>query len=210
MKKFVCIYLSVLINVAATTVYAQEDAPARQLMTAVTALDNARSAEELQEARNLFQRIHTVYPDDWASCYYQAYINITLFFMNKAPDVKQKLIEEAEANIDKLKRLKNVSTEARSEISTLNGYYYYALMSADPQTNGPKYTGNVISSYAEALKLNPQNPRAILLNAYFQRNLSSFTGSTYTAFESDKAKAKELHEQEDKSSIMPHWWVEIR
>jgi hypothetical protein len=208
MKKFVCIYLSVLINVAASTVYAQEDALNRQLTTAVTSLDNARSTEELQEARNLFQRIHTVYPDDWTSCYYQAYINLTLSFRTNG-DAKQKLIEEAEADIDKLKRMKNVSKEARSEISTLNGYYYYALMSVDPQTNGPKYTSNVISSYAEALALNPQNPRAILLNAYFQRNLSSFMGRTYTDFESDKAKAKELYEQEDKTSVMPHWWVEI-
>ncbi|MDR1201946.1 MAG: hypothetical protein LBL58_10015 [Tannerellaceae bacterium] len=209
MKKFVCIYLSVFINVVATTVYAQEDALSQQLMTAVTRLDSAHSTEELQEARNLFQRIHTVYPDDWASCYYQAYININLFFRNNGPDVKQKLIEEAGANIDKLKRMKSLSKEVRSEISTLNGYYYYAIMSVDPQTNGPKYSNNVISSYAEALKLNPQNPRAILLNAYFQRNLSSFMGSTYAPFESDKTKAKELYEQEDKTSIMPHWWVEI-
>jgi hypothetical protein len=209
MKKFVCIYLSVLINVVASAVYAQEDAPVQQLTAAVTALDNARSAEEWQEARNLFQRIHTVYPDDWASCYYQAYINLTLFFLNNAPDAKQKLIEEAEANINKLKRMKNVSKEARSEISALNGYYYYALMSVNPQVNGPKYTSNVISSYAEARKLNPQNPRAILLNAYFQRSLSSFMGSAYADFDSDKAKAKELHEQEDKAQVMPHWWVEI-
>jgi hypothetical protein len=209
MKKFVCIYLSVLINVAASAVYAQEDAPGQQLTVAVASLNNARSTEEWQEARNLFQRIHTVYPDDWTSCYYQAYINLTLFFRANDPDAKQKLIEEAGAGVDKLKRMKNVSKEARSEISTLNGYYYYALMSVDPQTNGPKYTSNVISSYAEALALNPQNPRAILLNAYFQRNLSSFMGRTYAPFESDKAKAKELYEQEDKTSIMPHWWVEI-
>jgi hypothetical protein len=208
MKKFVCI-LSVLINVTASAVYAQEDALNRQLTIAVTSLDNAHSTEEWQEAHNLFQRIHTVYPGDWTSCYYQAYINLTLSFRTNDPDAKQKLIEEAGAGIDKLKRMKNVSKEARSEISTLNGYYYYALMSVAPQTNGPKYTSNVISSYAEALVLNPQNPRAILLNAYFQRNLSSFMGKTYASFKSDKAKAKELHEQEDKTSTMPHWWVEI-
>jgi hypothetical protein len=209
MKKFVCVYLSVLIHVVAPAAYAQEDAPARQLTTAVAALDNARSSEELQEVCNLFQRIHTVYPDNWASCYYQAYVNITLFFRNNAPDVKQKLIEAAEANIDQLKRMKNVSKEIGSEIHTLNGYYYYAVMSADPQRNGPRYASHVISSYAEALKLNPQNPRAILLNAYFQRNLSSFMGGTYTSFESDKAKAKKLYEQEDKTQVMPHWWLEI-
>lgn len=209
MKKYVCIYLSVLIHVVAPTAYAQENAPAQQLTAAVTALDNARSIEELQEARNLFQRIHTVYPDDWASCYYQAYSNISLFFMNNVPDVKQKLIEEAEANVNDLKRMKNVSKEVRSEISALNGYYYYAIMSVDPQKNGPRYANHVGSSYAEALALNPQNPRAILLNAYFQRNLSAFMGGTYVSFENDKAKAKALHEQEDKTQVMPHWWVEI-
>jgi hypothetical protein len=209
MKTFACIYLSVLINVAASTAYAQEDAPVQQLTAAVAAVDNAHSPEELQEACNLFQRIHSVYPNDWASCYYQAYINITLFFMSNAPEAKQKRIEEAEANINNLKRLKNLTKEARSEISALNGYYYYALMSINPTINGPRYSINVISSYAEARKLNPQNPRAILLNAYFQRNLSSFMGNTYESFDSDKAKAKELHEQEDKTQVMPHWWVEI-
>lgn len=210
MKKIVCIYLSVLVNVVATTVYAQEDVLNSQLKTAVTRLDAARTVEEWQETRNLFQRINTIYPSDWLSGYYLAYTNITLFFRSDDADARTKLIDEAGATINNLKRIKGLSKEARSEISTLNGYYYYALMSVDPQANGPKYSSNVIASYAEALKLNPENPRAILLNAYFQRNLSSFMGGTYATFDSDKAKAKELHGKEAKDSVLPHWWVEIR
>jgi hypothetical protein len=203
-------YLSLFLTVAATAVYAQEDALNRQLTAAVASLDSVCSAADWQEARNRFQRIHTVYPADWVSCYYLAYTGISLFFAEGDAGAKQKLIEEAGATIDKLKRMKNLSEQIRSEICTLNGYYYYALMSVDPQVNGPRYTGRVVSLYAEALRLHPQNPRAILLNAYFQRNLSSFMGGAYASFESDKARAKELHEQEDKTSVAPRWWVEIR
>lgn len=181
----------------------------QQLTTAVARLDTARSAEEITEARALFQRISIGNPDDWAACYYIAYTDILLFFRSDDVAAKQQLLDEAAARLDKLKKMKGLSTAVRSEVNTLAGFRYYALMSLDPQANGPKYTPYAISSYAEALKQNPDNPRAILLNAYLQRSLAAFMGGAYQAFDSDKEKARILHSQEDASSFMPHWWLEI-
>ncbi|MDH6303438.1 hypothetical protein M2459_000628 [Parabacteroides sp. PF5-5] len=211
MKKFVFIYVCIMaVSLVSTNTYAQNDVPQQQLAAAVSRLDTARTAKELQEVRNLFQRISINYPSDWMAAYYLAYTNINIFFREDNPATKKQLIEEARMYLDKIKREKGLSVEIRSEISTLSGYSYYALMSVDPQTNGPKYSSHVVSAYAEALKLNPNNPRAILLNAYFQQSLSSFMGGSYTSFESDKEKAKLLHEQEKKDTPIPHWWVEIK
>lgn len=211
MKKSVLIYACIMVACfVSKTTYAQNDILIQQMAVAVSRLDTVCTTKGLQEVRNLFQRISVNHPSDWMACYYLAYTNINLFFKDDNPTVKKQLIEEARIHIDKLKRIKNLPNDVRSEISTLNGYWYYALMSEDPQSNGPKYSSNVISSYAEALKLNPDNPRAIILNAYFQRNLSAFMGENYADFDSDKTRAKELHEKEDKNSLSPHWWVEIK
>jgi len=188
---------------------AQNDVLNRQLSMAVSRLDKAGTPEELKEVRNLFQRISLSNPSDWISPYYLAYTDINLFFRSNDGQLKNQFLEEAGEYLDKLKRMKGLSKDIRSEINTLQGYWYYAQMSVNPQVNGPKYSGNVISLYSEALKLNPGNPRAIILNAYFQQSLSSFTGGNYSSLSSDIERAKSLHEKEDKNTAFPHWLIEF-
>ena len=52
-----------------------------------------------------------------------------------------------------------------SEIHTMQGMIYQALMSIDPATNGQLYGPKSNGALQTAIKLNPENPRPYYLQA---------------------------------------------
>jgi hypothetical protein len=207
MKTNVFVIFIVIVLSLVGTAKAQDSVLTNKQVAAVTALDNARSPEQWAEVRNHFERLSTVYPTDWLSAYYQAYAGITLFFMSAG---NTNYLDDARKCLDKLSNMKQLPSEVISEIKTLNGYWYYAQMSINPAVSGQKYAGVVISSYAEALARNPQNPRAISLNAHFQKSMAAFMNSEYKNFDSDMEKAKSLYQAQDKTTTFPHWFFNVK
>ena len=161
-------------------------------------IDSASSVKDLLSARNQLERISLMYADEWLPPYYLAYVDIQSVYMGQK---SEKVLENAKANLDKL----NAYAKAdKSEVNTLLGYYYMALIMLNPATNGQKYFNNVNSSFNKAMEQNPDNPRAIYLSAFFEQNLPEALRSEKD-FCAEMKKAKELYAKEHKSVEKPYW-----
>lgn len=175
------------------------------LQQAVARLDSARTPADWQQARAQFERLSSVEPAAWLPCYYQAFTDIELFFRTSDEKERMQYLEDASICLDKLKDLKRKDPKERSEITALRGYLLYARVAANPGENGPKYAGTVIALFQEALKSNPDNPRALLLHASFRRRMAAAMQQTYQEYETDMKRASALLEQPVSPLEFPHW-----
>lgn len=175
------------------------------LEATVARLDTVSSVGGMKEVRKDFERLYIAEPDQWLYAYYLAYTDISLFFLSTEAIDRERYQAEAENCLDELARMKLPDDAARSEVSTLKGYGYYARVAVDPATNGPKYAGVITSCFAEAMRLNPANPRALLLNTRFQKNMAVFLHQNYDAYEADIQRATRLFEKESHGGVRPHW-----
>lgn len=167
----------------------------------VMKLDTASQVSDIQGCRNMFERVHQMYPDDWLSLYYMAYADLKTFYNHPTHARREQFLDGALKNITSLKKQKEAD---QSEVLTLEGYYYTALITLDPGNNGRKYFRKVFSSYEKAMKLNPHNPRPVCLLAFFEQQLPKMFRSNRKP-EEQYMFAKDRFAKEDKESILPHW-----
>ncbi len=162
-------------------------------------VDSAQNVNELRRCRNQFERIAQKYRDHWLPVYYIVYCDLQMIYYPGEADKKQ-LADDAKSFLEKLDKM---SEADQSEVHTLWGYYYSALVMVDPQ-NGQKYYQKVIDSYEKAITLNPENPRPVCLLAFYKQYLPSFLRSDKD-IEEGKQKAKELFEKEERTIEKPYW-----
>lgn len=175
------------------------------LQQAVARLDSAQTPADWLQARAQFERLSSVESDAWLPCYYQAFADIELFFRTSGEQERMQYLEDASVCLDKLKDLKRKDPKEQSEIAALRGYLLYARVSANPAENGPKYAGTVIALFREALTLNPDNPRALLLHASFRHRMAAAMQQTYKEYETDMQRAAALLDQPVSPAEFPHW-----
>lgn len=171
------------------------------MSSTVLRLDTLNNINDIQSCKMTFERLHQIYPDSWLPIYYIAYSNLKTFYNNPKNEKRKLILEESLKNIESLKTHPDAN---KSEVLTLEGYYYTALIMLDPANNGQKYFQNVFSSYEEAIELNPQNPRPICLLTFFEQQLPKMFQSKRNVKE-QYDKAKLLFSKEDKTSYLPHW-----
>ena len=201
--------VSILVMGSVFTVEAGNQQEKSLLEKGIRMLEQAESGADWKKVRSHFERITSVDPNDWLPLYYLTYVDIELSFRTADKKEKQQYLEESEELLEKLRKMKRTEAKERSEISTLRGYWCFAQMALNPAVNGPKYAGLITNNYSEALKLWPDNPRALLLNAWFQQQMASFMGGSYDKLEEEIAKANALFEKEDKNSTQPHWMIKV-
>lgn len=162
-------------------------------------LDSAKDMADMQQCRGQFERIAAMYPDNWLPTYYVAYCTIQMVFYPGEAN-KQQLLEDAKTKLEQLSADKKADP---SEVNTLWGYYYNALVVLAPQ-NGQKYYQKVLESYDKAMKQNPENPRPVCLSAFYKQYLPAFLRSDKEIAEG-KEKAKELFDKEERTIDKPYW-----
>ena len=195
--------LCVLFFSLSFVISAQEFAPV------VQNVNNAKNVSELIQVRSQLERFIVAQPQQWLAEYYLAYVDVQLSFRVPDKDDKSKYLSEAETSLNNLTALKETD---KSELFTLKGLRLYALIASDPQTNGPKYSGEIINDYSTALGLNPNNPRAVILSTLFNNDMAKFMHQTYEGFQKDVDKAAALFAGENKTALTPTWgkgWVDF-
>lgn len=205
--KNLAIIITVILSSLFCSLFAQSvDAVYEQAMLKTVAkLDSSYTIPMLKQQKNQFDRISSKYTKEWLPVYYSAYCNLQSVYMNPKADNSSILLEEAKDKLSSLEKYGNVDF---SEINTLWGYYYTALISLDPQANGAKYFGQVISYYKQAIAENAVNPRPVYLLAFFETNLPTFMQQGKN-FCGELRKAEDLYKAEDSKSISPHWGKEF-
>ncbi|MDR2681359.1 MAG: hypothetical protein LBC47_11185 [Tannerella sp.] len=154
---------------------------------------------ELMTARAQLERLCTDTAANWLTLYYLAYADIELSF--RMENTEQKLLYIKEAQDCLLK----INGGDVSEVETLRGYAYFALMAINPAENGPRYAQDILACLGKALQINPDNPRAVVINAIFKNNMYKSMGSRYKEFETDMNRCRKLFDGQDTTSVKPCW-----
>lgn len=168
---------------------------------AIVQMDTVKSVASIKKVCNQFDRISQKYSDQWLPLYYVSYCNLQMVFKNPKAADTQSLLADAKEKISRLEKMKGVN---ESELSTLWGYYYNALIATDPATNGEKFYNDVMSNYKKAIELDANNPRPIFLLAVFEQNLPSFlqSGKEYCG---ELKKSQELYSKAENSAGDIRW-----
>lgn len=159
----------------------------------------------LMETRNRLQRESQTAQATWITTYNLAYVDILMTFRLEDDALKFRLLDEAEGC---LQRLSTMPDADKSEVEALKALRYLSLMNINPAINGPKYANHILLALGKALKQNPDNPRAVLLSAMYQKNQSAFMNRKYEEYDAEMARAKELLQQQDTTGLAPVWGLE--
>lgn len=207
--KQILFILTIFLCIQPTRTYTNvpEDVKFVQMLNeTLSKLESNTSTDRLPTCVAELKRISAIYPNEWIVYYYISLYEIQQTFSNLSVD-NEDMLKDAMANIDLLKRNKNAD---KSEISTIEGYYYYAIIAKNPSKNGQIYYKNVLESYQKALKYNPKNPRAQLLLLMFRLNMAKFTGNNEKNNFYDKLlEIEELFQKETNSYLKPSWGEDI-
>lgn len=166
----------------------------------------AQTVDALQPVAGQFERIAANMEKDWYSNYY-AGLSYTRMSM-LAEGISQK-DEYSKKALEFVNKAKDISPN-NSEVVALEGYVYMMQLAADPNTRGQMLSGKVMQTFGEALKLNPQNPRAMALMAQMQFGTANFFGSsTANACEMAKGSVALFDQEEQGMSFDPTWGKEM-
>lgn len=195
---FICVLLAI-VNVKGQN---SADSIYTKTMTEVlTKLDTAKTVDDLQICKSQFERIGSIDQSKPIVQYYIAYCDIKSVYFDSKSSKNQLFLDEAKRYIDKLKTDKNID---QSEVETLDGFYYMALIISDPVNNGQKYYQNVTRLYEKAMSLNVNNPRPICLLAFFEQQLPAFLKSGKDNREQIN-RARHLFDTQQKNINIPYW-----
>ncbi len=129
------------------------------------------------EASALFERIAAAEKTNWLPSYYVALVNTTDAFQTQDKEKISALLDKAQTAADNAETI----SPDNSEILVLQAMIQTAWIVYDPMTNGMKLSAKVKELYAKAIKLNPNNPRAVFGKAEFDLGGAKYFGGDTTA-----------------------------
>jgi len=177
-----------------------------QAMTkAIEKLKYASETPAFLEAANHFERISQNEEKEWLPLYYSAQCYIIVSYSEADPTKTDDLLDKAQGFLDKAFQL---STD-NSELFVLQAFLYPSRITVDPMGRGMEYVGKMNRALDEAIRLNPDNPRAYYLRAITVLNMpEDFGGGANAArpiFETADEKFKAF---EPATALSPNWGKE--
>jgi hypothetical protein len=189
-------------------VHAQSDKYVKAMEARVPAVDTTESVEGWQQLANAFERIADVEKTQWLPYYYAAVSHIMQGYMLTTgksggfASLTDPLADKAEQMLNQAEALNKNSSEiwcVRKMIATLR-------LTADPMTRWQTYGQAAAEALAKAKQLDPENPRAYMLEGqdkYFTPE--QFGGSKKEARALFETALKKFEAQKPKTSIDPQW-----
>ncbi|RYU94629.1 hypothetical protein [Emticicia agri] len=182
--------------------FAQKAEYVSAMENAINLLSEVENTENTKQGVSQLERIAAAEPKEWLPNYWAAYGLTNLTFTETDADKKDMLLDKADKFLAAAEKLQTNN----DEIEVLKAYIAGARMAVAPQDRWQKYGGAVSTGLKNAYKLNPENPRAKLLEAQGVY----FTPETYGG---GKKKSVPLFEEalskfakfKPASSIAPNW-----
>lgn len=154
------------------------------------------------EASALFERIAAAEKTNWLPGYYVALVNATDAFQTQDKEKISALLTKAQTAIDNAE----VISPDNSEILVVQALIQTAWIVYDPMTNGMKLSGKVKELYAKAIKLNPNNPRAVFGKAEFDLGGAKYFGGDTSAMCADVERSVTLFDTfKPETEFHPNW-----
>ncbi|KYG81001.1 hypothetical protein EV198_2880 [Roseivirga ehrenbergii] len=165
-----------------------------------------RNLENLQASAGQFERITSNASEQWHPQYYAALSYINASLLAEGVKAKDQLLDKAKPFVEKAKEL----APNNSEVVALEGFYFMAQLAADPNSRGQSLSGLATQTFGYAMKLNPENPRAMALMAQMQFGTAQFFGSSTAGACGLAQKSIPLFNAEEKGkSFEPTWGIEV-
>lgn len=155
------------------------------------------------EAIGQFERIAQAEKSNWIPKYYQGLVGVTESFKEQDADKKQKQIETSKALIPTDEK------ELNAEWLVLKALALTSELTIDPMATAMLLSPQIIELYEKALKMEPNNPRALSGLADFQIQSKKFMGGDTKQECKDLEKAVSLFSQEKhETKFYPTWGKE--
>lgn len=119
------------------------------------------------------KRLEAMQPDSVGPKYQQGMLLLSYVVMHPQDSKAQSYLEETQRIVGKIEALNPTKNTDRSDLATLQGFYFTALIVTNPQQNGPRYYRDALDSFSKALQLNPNNETARQLQAKFNEGMNA-------------------------------------
>ena len=180
-------------------VQAQANSTNKTLETAVMQFNLANKNLNYQELYIQFEQLYTVNKTNWLIPYY-AGMTRSIMCLLKMGD-KDALANDALLWVGRAK-----SIMANDEVYCAESLAYTAKMSVNPLLRWLTYEGKIKKSLSLAKKLNPNNPRAYVLEANIQQKIPFIFGGGCKSVKPLIEKAELCFNTQTKSnSLQPSW-----
>lgn len=201
MKK-TTLFLSVLC-LTITTSFADKYVSAME--ATIQKLNAATSLDAYTDVAASFERIAEAERSKWLPFYYAGLSYVYASFTVQDGATIDGLLDKAQLFADKAGKI----SAQNDEIITLQGYIYMMKVAVDPASRGAQYSGMAMQQFGQALEINDQNPRALLLMGRMQMGIDQFFGNDMSqSCEMIKRAAAMFGMQQTKSTIDPAWGKE--
>ena len=176
------------------------------MTSAIQKLYTANTLEGYVDAASAFERIGVAEKDEWLPFYYAG-----LGYIWTSHTIQDG--EKIDSYLDKAQELINKAGElsaTNDEIVTLQGYIYMMKVVVDPASRGPEYSGRAMQEFGNAMGMNENNPRALLLLGKMQMGTDQFFGKDLSESCGVIGKAVQMFEvQKTDNALMPQWGKEM-
>ena len=193
-------YLFILFfSICFLKVQAQSNSTNKTLETAVMQFNQANKSLNYQELYVQFEQLYTVNKTNWLIPYY-AGMTRSIMCLLKMGD-KDALANDALLWVGRAK-----SIMANDEVYCAESLAYTAKMSVNPTLRWFSYEGKIKNALSFAKKLNPNNPRAYVLEANIQQKIPFIFGGGCKSVKPLIQKAELCFNTQNKSnSVEPSW-----
>ena len=193
-------YLFILFfSIGLLKVQAQSNSTNKALETAVMQFNQANKNIDYQELYLQFEQMYAVNKTNWLIPYY-AGMTKSIMCLLKMGD-KDALANDALLWVRRAK-----SIMANDEVYCAESLAYTAKMSVNPLLRWLTYEGKIKKSLSIAKKLNPNNPRAYVLEANIQQKIPYIFGGGCNSVKPLIQKAELIFNAQTKlNSLEPSW-----
>ena len=193
-------YLFILFfSISLLKVQAQANSTNKTLETAVMQFNQANKNLNYQELYLQFEQLYSVNKTNWLIPYY-AGMTRSIMCLLKMGD-KDALANDALLWVGRAK-----SIMANDEVYCAESLAYTAKMSVNPLLRWLTYEGKIKKSLSLAKKLNPNNPRAYVLEANIQQKIPYIFGGGCNSVKLLIEKAELCFNTQTKSNLVEPSW----
>jgi hypothetical protein len=202
MKTLCTIFAATLLSFTSS---GQDEKYIEAMRSTIEKMDNASGHEEILACVSQFERIAGAEKTLWLPYYYGAYGLIIMSFDESDGSRKDQLLDRAQENLDNALAI----DPGESELYALQAFLYPSWVTVDPMGRGMQYIEKMGLALEQAKASNPDNPRALFLEAINVLNFPPSMGGGPEAakpiFVEADAKFR-VFQNED--PLWPHWGEE--
>lgn len=157
------------------------------------------------EASAMFERIASAEKDNWLPNYYVALVNTTASFQIKDKEKVSALLKKAQDALD----IEFVKNPDNDEILVMQALIYTGWVAFDPMTYAMTMSPKVMELYDKALKIAPENPRAVFGRAEYEMGGAKFFGNDIKPMCAEVERSVKLFEKfKPATPFAPKWGMD--